>query len=458
MTAIHSTLQAQRDFFATGRTKDVSFRLAQLDKLKAELLRREQDINAALEKDLHKSPFETYETETGIVLSEISDMQRHLKRWAKPKRVPTPLAHFPAHSRIYPEPYGVVLVMAPWNYPLQLALAPLVGALAAGNCAVVKPSNYAPATSALIAEMLAACFPAEYVTTVLGGREANQNLLNEKFDYIFFTGGVTVGKVVMEAASHFLTPVTLELGGKSPCIVDETANLKMAAKRIAWGKCINGGQTCVAPDYLLVHEGVKDALLPLLGAEITKFFGEHPETHADYPRMVNQKHFDRVSAFLTNSGAVAFGGKTNPETLQIAPTLLEGVGWEDPVMQEEIFGPVLPVLTFRDIAEVPALVNARPKPLALYYFTTDKARARHMLEAVSFGGGCINETIMHLASSHLPFGGVGDSGMGAYHGKYSFDTFSHHKGVVHKANWMEPPIRYAPYRPLYQKILRLLLR
>lgn len=458
MSDMQSILQAQRNFFATGQTLDVDFRLVQLAKLKAELQRREQEIYDALEKDLHKSPFETYETEIGIVLSEISDMQRHLKRWAKPKRVPTPLSHFPARSRIYPEPYGVVLIMAPWNYPLQLALAPLVGALAAGNCAVVKPSNYAPATSALLAEMLTACFPEEYVTTVLGGREANQNLLSEKFDYIFFTGGVTVGKVVMEAASHHLTPVTLELGGKSPCIVDETADLKMAAKRIAWGKCINGGQTCVAPDYLLVHRQVKEELLRLLGMEITKFFGEHPETHADYPRMVNQKHFDRVSAFLTNSGIVAFGGRTNPETLQIAPTLLDNVRWEDPVMQEEIFGPVLPVLTFERIDQVPALVNARPKPLALYYFTTDKARTQSILRTISFGGGCINETLLHLVTSHMPFGGVGESGMGAYHGKYSFDTFSHYKGVVHKANWMEPPMRYAPYRPLYLKIIRLLLR
>jgi len=355
---------------------------------------------------------------------------------------------------IYSEPYGVVLIISPWNYPFQLAIAPLVGALTAGNCAVLKPSNHSPKTSEVIAEMLGKAFPEEYIAVVLGGREANKDLLAQKFDYIFFTGGPAVGRFVMEAAAKHLTPVTLELGGKSPCIVDATAKIDLAAKRIVWGKFINAGQTCVAPDYVFVQKGVKEKLLASMAKYISKFFSKTYEQK--FPKIVNEKHFQRLLG-LMESGDIYCGGKSDPKINRIEPTILDNVSWESPIMQEEIFGPLLPVLEFEDLEDVVKQVNARPKPLALYLFTTSKANEKHILTSISHGGGCINDTVVHLATPYLPFGGVGESGMGSYHGKASFDTFSHKKSIMKKSNLIDIPLRYPPY-PESTKLLKKFMK
>lgn len=457
MARIEQLVQAQQAFFYSGATKTIPYRLAQLKKLRQAVQAHEANLLTALRRDLNKAPFEGYETEVGLVLHELRQMERRLAKWTKPQKVRTPLMAMPAKSEIQEEPYGVVLIMAPWNYPFQLSIMPLAGAIAAGNCAVLKPSRDAPATAEAMAKLLEECFTPEYITVVQGGRQENSVLLEQKFDFIFFTGSVQVGKVVMEAAAKNLTPVCLELGGKSPCIVDETANLKMAAKRIAWGKLINAGQTCVAPDYLLVHEAVKPQLLALLEKEMAAAYGVQPQQNPDYPRMVNQKHYDRVMALLRSGGQVVFGGQGNPDTLQVAPAVVDGVTPEMPLMREEIFGPVLPVLSFKDLLEVVRLVRTMPKPLALYLFSRRRQTISYLLSALSFGGGCVNETVMHMATQHLPFGGVGDSGMGSYHGRYSFDLFSHKKGVLRKSNLFEPPVRYAPYTTMKERVLRWLL-
>ena len=433
MMEYKSMLHTQRAYFQTGDTKDVEFRIRQLKKLYQWITVHEQEIMDALYMDLNKSNFEAYATEIGIVKEEIRYTLKHLRKWAAPKRVPTPITQFPSKSFIYPEPYGIVLIMSPWNYPFQLTIAPLVGAICAGNCAVVKPSAYSPHTTKVMADMLRELFQEKYIAVVEGGRQENQALLNEKFDYIFFTGSVNVGKYVMEKASAHLTPVSLELGGKSPCIVDETADLKLAAKRIVWGKFLNSGQTCVAPDYILVQNSVKDKLVRYMEKYIRKMFGKDPIQNPDYPKMINEKHFNRVLG-LTERAHVVCGGGSDVDMLKIEPTVLDQVTWESPVMQEEIFGPLLPVLTFYDIEEAIQMVNARPRPLALYYFTKDKQREAMMLKQVSYGGGCINDTIVHLATSHMPFGGVGNSGMGGYHGKDSFDTFTHKKSIMKKSD------------------------
>lgn len=445
MMEYKSMLHTQRAYFQTGDTKDVEFRIRQLKKLYQWITVHEQEIMDALYMDLNKSNFEAYATEIGIVKEEIRYTLKHLRKWAAPKRVPTPITQFPSKSFIYPEPYGIVLIMSPWNYPFQLTIAPLVGAICAGNCAVVKPSAYSPHTTKVMADMLRELFQEKYIAVVEGGRQENQALLNEKFDYIFFTGSVNVGKYVMEKASAHLTPVSLELGGKSPCIVDETADLKLAAKRIVWGKFLNSGQTCVAPDYILVQNSVKDKLVRYMEKYIRKMFGKDPMQNPDYPKMINEKHFNRVLG-LTERSHVVCGGGSDVDMLKIEPTVLDQVTWESPVMQEEIFGPLLPVLTFYDIEEAIQMVNARPRPLALYYFTKDKQREAMMLKQVSYGGGCINDTIVHLATSHMPFGGVGNSGMGGYHGKDSFDTFTHKKSIMKKSVLLDIPIRYAPFK------------
>ena len=445
MMEYKSMLHTQRAYFQTGDTKDVEFRIRQLKKLYQWITVHEQEIMDALYMDLNKSNFEAYATEIGIVKEEIRYTLKNLRKWAAPKRVPTPITQFPSKSFIYPEPYGIVLIMSPWNYPFQLTIAPLVGAICAGNCAVVKPSAYSPHTTKVMADMLRELFQEKYIAVVEGGRQENQALLNEKFDYIFFTGSVNVGKYVMEKASAHLTPVSLELGGKSPCIVDETADLKLAAKRIVWGKFLNSGQTCVAPDYILVQNSVKDKLVRYMEKYIRKMFGKDPMQNPDYPKMINEKHFNRVLG-LTERVHVVCGGGSNVDMLKIEPTVLDQVTWESPVMQEEIFGPLLPVLTFYDIEEAIQMVNARPRPLALYYFTKDKQREAMMLKQVSYGGGCINDTIVHLATSHMPFGGVGNSGMGGYHGKDSFDTFTHKKSIMKKSVLLDIPIRYAPFK------------
>jgi aldehyde dehydrogenase (NAD+) len=447
-------LQKQREYFEEGKTKETAFRMKYLRRLGASIRKHEKEILEALKLDLNKAPFEAYATEIGIVLEELRFVMSHLSKWAAPKRVKTTLANYFSTSRIYSEPYGVVLIMSPWNYPFQLTMAPLIGAIAAGNCAVVKPSNYSPNTSQVIELILSEVFKEEYVAVIQGGREANASLLEQKFDYIFFTGSVEVGKLVMNAASKFLTPVTLELGGKSPCIVDETANLEIAARRIIWGKYVNAGQTCVAPDYLLVHHSVKNALLQKMKSYIKRFYGTEG-SYEEFPKIINEKHFKRLLDLIEGE-EVVIGGKAWKETNQIAPTILDHISWESRVMQEEIFGPILPVIEYHDLNDIINKINHRPKPLALYYFTTSKERERKIIKSISYGGGCINDTIMHLATSHMPFGGVGESGMGGYHGKASFDTFSHQKSVLNKAVQFDMPLRYPPYKNHLSMIKRIL--
>lgn len=437
-------LKAQRTFYQSGRTHSITFRLHQLHKLQQAIQKYEQEILNALYADLNKAPFEAYATEIGLVLGEISHTIKHLQRWVNPVRVRTPLVHFPSASTVYREPYGCVLILSPWNYPFQLTMTPLIGALAAGNCAMVKPSEYSVNTTAVMEKIIKEIYPPHLVFVVRGGREANRTLLDEPFDYIFFTGSVAVGKVVMEAAAKHLTPVTLELGGKSPCIVDETANIKLAAKRIIWGKLLNAGQTCVAPDYLLVHRSVKSALVRYMRHYIIQFYGRQPLQNRDYPKIINQKHFLRLKSLIAG-GRVLAGGQSVPESLRIAPTILDQVTWDSPLMQEEIFGPLLPILEFDCLKEVITIINAHPKPLALYLFTTDKWREAAVMRNISFGGGCVNDTVIHVSHHGLPFGGVGASGMGQYHGKASFDTFTHEKSVMEKSNVLDMPFRYPPF-------------
>lgn len=453
---IEELVSLQRTFFETGTTLSLDFRLQSLKKLHDAIRRMEPQINAALQSDLGKSATETYMCETGMTLSELSYMRRHLRRFAKNRHVLTPLAQFPSDSFVVHEPYGVTLIMSPWNYPFMLLMEPLIGALAAGNCCILKPSAYSPATSAVIRELVSACFPREYVAVVEGGRAENQALLHQRFDYIFFTGGVAVGKEVMRAASEHLTPVTLELGGKSPCLVDATADLDVAARRLAFGKLLNCGQTCVAPDYLLIDRTVKDAFLKRLQFHMNAMVGD-ALTHDGYVHMVNQKHFDRVCSLILPQ-KVVFGGKSDPQTLRIQPTIMDHVSPDDAVMQQEIFGPLLPVLPYDNIEDALSFIKSREHPLALYLFSSDKALQRRVLQSVPFGGGCINDTIIHLATSRMGFGGVGSSGMGSYHGKKSFDTFSHQKSIVKKSTLIDLPIRYAPYSPLKDKLLRIFLR
>jgi aldehyde dehydrogenase (NAD+) len=445
MRDIKSIITNQRSCFETGRTKEPALRREQLRILREAIRKNESEIMEALRKDLNKAPFESYATEIGMVLEEIKYARNHLNQWARPRKVKTPLTQFPASSYIYAEPYGVALIIAPWNYPFQLAIAPLVAAIAAGNCAIVKPSEYAPHTSRVITGLLRDNFDESFITVVEGGIETSQKLLEEKYDYIFFTGGGTVGRIVMAAAAQHLTSVTLELGGKSPCIVDATANLDLAAQRIVWGKFLNAGQTCVAPDYLLVQSTVKVAFIAKLQETIVRFFGSDPCSNAEYPKIVNERHFERL-LHLMQDGKVVWGGRSNARTLQIAPTLLEEVTWENAVMREEIFGPLLPILEFEDLREATAKIRQHPRPLALYLFTTNSRHEREITHNVSFGGGCINDTVVHLATSQLPFGGVGESGMGGYHGKAGFDTFSHRKSILKKSNWLDIPLRYPPYK------------
>ena len=450
-------LSRQRDYFATGATFPYAHRLQALQSLRQAILRREADILEALREDLGKSPAEGYMTEVGMVLEELSFTIKHLKGWMRPQRVRTPLTHFPASSRIFPEPVGTVLILSPWNYPFQLTVAPLIGAIAAGCTAVVKPSAYAPATAALIQELLDGCFACGYVRTVTGGRQENADLLRLPFDYIFFTGGVTVGKLVLEAAARHCIPVTLELGGKSPCIVDRTANIPLAAKRICFGKFLNAGQTCVAPDYVLAEESIREELMAAIKACIRDFYGAEPLACRDYPHIVNRRHFDRLTGLLEGQ-PVYCGGGADPSSLRISPTLLDRPSPDAPVMQEEIFGPILPVLSFQELSEAEAFVRARPKPLALYLFSEDKAIQTHVTQRLSFGGGCINDTVLHLATPYMGFGGVGASGMGQYHGKRSFDTFTHYKSVLCQSGRIDLPVRYPPYTVEKDRLIRRLLK
>jgi len=455
MLDFSTILQKQRMFFATGNTKDVRFRVDCLKKLERWIRHHDEDILAALKTDLNKPPFESYATEIGIVLDETRYTLKHIHRWSRPKYVLSNLKNFPSSGRKYPEPYGVALIMSPWNYPFVLTTTPIIAAIAAGNCAVVKPSAYSPATSSLIARMCAEVFDPHHVMVVEGGRKENEALLDERYDIILFTGSTAVGRTVMQAASRHLTPVILELGGKSPCIVDESANLKLAAKRIVWGKFINAGQTCVAPDYVLAHLSIKQKLLAEMAAVTKLLYSEKPCENPDYPKIINEKHFNRLLGLLEGE-TIVLGGGSDLAALKIEPTLLDNVEWHSPVMGEEIFGPILPVLAYTTPDEAAQMINARPKPLAMYLFTTRKEAERYFLRNVSFGGGCVNDTIVHLSVPRLPFGGVGESGMGCYHGKAGFDAFTHYKSVLHKSRHIDIPLRYPPYTDFALKLLKRL--
>ncbi len=455
MKNIEMLLERQRSFFEKGSTRNIDFRIRQLLHLKKSIKNNEPQILEALKKDLNKSPFESYATEVGMVLEEINYLLKNIRRLAKTEKVRTPITQFPSVSRIYKEPYGSVLIMAPWNYPIQLSLSPLAGAIAAGNCVILKPSEYAPHSMAVLIKVVEEVFPEKYAAVIEGDMEVNKQLLQCKFDYIFFTGSVAVGKIIMAEAAKNLTPVTLELGGKSPCIVDETADIALAAKRIAWGKFLNAGQTCVAPDYILVHEKVKEVLILELKKQISKLYGNSPIQNEEFPKIINERHFNRLLSLIEKEKAL-FGGKYNRELLKIEPTVLELDNAESIIMKDEIFGPLLPVMTFRSMKEVKNFVNNRPKPLALYLFTTSKVNEGYIMKNTSFGGGCVNDTIVHLATTSMGFGGVGESGMGSYHGNLSFSTFSHSKSVLKKSNILDIPLRYPPYKNkinLLRKIL-----
>ncbi len=457
-TQIDDILQLQRDFYDSGATIPVSFRKRQLKKLYQAVQKYRLQIEEALKKDLGKSSYESFMCEIGLVLSEISYMMRHVKKFSKRKTVYTPLAQFASHSYIQPVPYGNTLIMSPWNYPFLLSIDPLVDAIAAGNTAIVKPSAYSPAISKVIEMLVKECFSPAHVSVITGGRAENAALLEKKFDFIFFTGSQNVGREVMRHAAVNLTPVVLELGGKSPCIVEESADIRLAARRIVFGKYLNCGQTCVAPDFILCHKSIQDKLLQELKLQVEKQFGSDPLTDNDYGKIINQKHFDRLCRLL-QSGELYLGGETDAETLRIAPAIMTHVTFDAPVMQEEIFGPVLPVLTYENFDELMLLLKKRPKPLAQYLFSSNKAHIRRVNEELSYGGGCINDTIIHLATSEMGFGGVGESGMGAYHGKAGFDAFSHQKSIVDKKTWLDLPMRYQPYTSkLYRKLLQIFLR
>lgn len=454
---IKDILQQQNHFFSSGKTIPAEFRLKQLESLKEAMIRHEADLAAALKEDLGKSRMESYMCEIGLTLSELTWMQKHLRSLMRSKRVSTPAAQFAAKSFRSPSPYGTVLIMSPWNYPVLLTLDPLIDAIAAGNTAVVKPSAYAPCTFDVMKTMIEECFPAHYVAVVDGGRAENQALLQQRFDMIFFTGGKTVGREVLRHAAEYLTPVTLELGGKSPCIVDSTAKIRLAAKRIVFGKYLNCGQTCVAPDYILCDKRIRDELITAILAEIEKQFGKEPLKNPNYGKIINEKHFERILG-LINGEKLVYGGQSEPESLRIAPTVLNNITWDDAVMGEEIFGPLLPILTFDTLDEALDTVEAHPHPLALYFFSEDKAAQKKVLDTCRFGGGCINDTIIHLATSDMPFGGVGESGMGSYHGRVGFETFSHYRSIVDKKTWMDLPIRYQKYTRLKEKMMRMFLK
>jgi len=449
--------EAQRQFFQTGITRDIEFRRQQLRKLRQVLIDHEREIYRALHEDLRKPEFEAYVGEMGIMLEEAKHIEKHLKSWASPKSVRLGMVHWPAGAKVSYEPYGVVLIMSPWNYPFQLLFGPLLGAIAGGNCAVLKPSELAPASAALIERMVRENFPVEYIAVHQGDVPETQKLLQDPFDYIFFTGSPRVGRIIMEAATRHLTPLTLELGGKSPCIVDATAPLEVAARRIVWGKFFNAGQTCVAPDYLLAQKSIAGPLLEKMRAMIPSLYGEDPQKSPDYARIINAAHFQRLSAYL-QQGKILTGGKTDSADRYIAPTILGEVPESASAMQEEIFGPILPLIEYESLDEALRFVQRYPKPLAFYLFTEDSKVEARVLGQVSFGGGCVNDTIAHLASPDLPFGGVGGSGFGSYHGRKSFETFTHPRAVLKRSTKLDIPIRYPPYaNPMKLKVVKKLL-
>lgn len=434
---------------------NVNFRKEVLIKLLNAVIIHENEIIQALHDDFKKPAFEAVLTETSYVIIELKDTIKNLKNWAKPKRVIPSILNFPSTDHIYKEPYGKVLIIAPWNYPFQLALCPLISAVAAGNQAVVKPSELTPKTSEIIAKIITKIFHKDHVEVIEGGVEVSQQLLAKSWDYIFFTGSVAVGKIVAKAAAENLTPVTLELGGKNPCIIDETANLKLAAKRIVWGKFVNAGQTCIAPDYILIQKDMKSHFVDYLKEEITKAYGENPIDSLDFARIVNLRNWERLVNMI-DSKKVIFGGQSDSASCYLAPTLIEENSVETEVMEDEIFGPILPILVYNQESEIEAIISKYEKPLALYVFTENKSFSKKIIEKYSFGGGCINDTMIHFANKRLPFGGVGHSGIGAYHGSLGFDTFSHKKSIVKKANWLDVQLRYAPYKDKLPSIKKML--
>ena len=448
--------EAMKAYFESGATLDVAKRKATLRKLKATLKEWEPRLLEAIMLDLGKSRFEAYETEIGIVQAEISHTLKHLSRWAKAKRVSTPLAHFPSSSRILKQPKGIVLVMSPWNYPIQLALVPLAAAISAGCCVLLKPSRYSVNVSRVLCEMFDSSFDSRLIKVVEGGHQANSELLELRWDHIFFTGSPNVGKVVMEAASRHLTPVTLELGGKSPVIIDGSMDMALAARRLAWGKFLNAGQTCVAPDYLLIDERCKEEFKKEFEKATRKMYPGLLES-PDLGRIINEKHFNRLKGLLEGQ-RVVFGGQCDDKSLRIAPTLLDDTDPDSPIMQEEIFGPILPMLTYKSFDEALSFIRGREKPLALYIFSKDRRHISAVQQTLTYGGGCVNDTVVHLSNPSMPFGGVGSSGMGSYHAKQGFDTFTHEKSVLRKALWLDIPVRYAPYDDRLTRLLRLLLR
>lgn len=454
---ISSLVEKQKNYFFTNATLPLKARKAALKSLQKAIKERENEISEAIKQDLGKSVHESYMCETGLVLSEISYMLKKMGRYARTRRVVTPLTNYFGTSFVKMSPYGVTLIMSPWNYPFLLTMDPLVDAIAAGNTAIVKPSAYSPATTKIIQEIIEKAFAPELVATVTGGREENKSLLKQKFDYIFFTGSQAVGKEVMKSAGEHLTPVTLELGGKSPCIINKDANIKLAAKRVVFGKYLNVGQTCVAPDYVLCHKDVKDEFIAEVKKQIVKQYSENPLNNPDYGKIINQKHFERICG-LIDSAKVVHGGKSNKDTLQIEPTVMDNVTYEDKVMQEEIFGPIMPIITFDSISQIIEKINSGACPLAFYVFTNSKKTADLLISSCRFGGGCINDTIVHLATSEMGFGGMGESGMGAYHGKVGFETFSHKKSIHKKYNWIDLPMRYQPYAKIWNKLIHILLK
>jgi len=453
---IKEILEKQADFFASNETLNLNFRLQQLKKLYQALEDFEDQIYEALNADFKKSEFETYGTEIALIQKEIKYFLKDLPKLMRPEKVKSSIASFPAKSYLYREPFGLSLIIGPWNYPLHLVLLPLVGSIASGNCIVLKPSELTQNTSKIIKKIIEANYAKEYITVIEGGRDITTELLSNKFDHIFFTGSVKVGKIIYEAAARNLTPCVLELGGKSPCIVDKDADLDLAARRIVWGKLLNGGQTCVAPDYLLVHKQVKKQLLEKLIFYISKFYGKDPKNSPDFPRIINQSNYDRLKSLLIPE-KIILGGVTDANENYISPTILDNISWDDAIMQEEIFGPLLPVLDFSDLDEIIHDIKNRPKPLALYYFSKNKTQQEKILRELPAGGGCINDTLLQFGSTSIPVGGVGNSGIGAYHGKQSFLTFSNTKGIVKKKTKLDIPFRYAPYKGK-MKLLKLIFK
>ena len=437
-------LAHQKYFFYSGKSRDLSFIISKLQALKEAIIRHEDLIYEALHKDFKKSKFETYFSEIGIVISEIEMTIKNLKQWSKPKKVRSAALNFPSKDYIYNEPYGIVLVIAPWNYPFQLAVAPVISAIAAGNTVVLKPSELTSNTAQLIEDIIRSVFDSKHVKVIQGGVPETTALLEERWDYIFFTGSVPVGKIVAKAAAKHMTPVTLELGGKNPCIVDGSMDIKLTAKRLVWGKFVNAGQTCIAPDYILAHKTIKPKLIEELKLEIYKAYGNDASLSEDYPRIVNDKNLTRLSQMLEGVDVI-YGGDIKKEDCYLSPTLIDEPSLESPVMADEIFGPILPILEYETMDDLKQIINRYEKPLGFYVFSKRKVFYKTMINSFSFGGGAINDTMIHFGNPRLPFGGVGESGIGAYHGRLGFDTFSHQKGITIKANWLDIPLRYAPY-------------